>query len=278
MRFIDPSLAARIERAEADLAASAIGRVARRAGGERAFVRPLAGGMATYGEPSSPLNKVVGAGFGELPDEGALDELEREYAARDCAVQFEVSTLASPELGALLTRRGYVYVGFENVLGLELRSERSTLPPPGVSVTVSPAAELETWLDVVATGFASPDVQGVPTHESFDRDALRRVMRDFASGETVVRYLARRGGQLAGGGTVNLFRGIAQLCGAATLPEHRRHGVQSALLARRLADCARAGCELAVVTTQPGSKSQQNVERHDFRLLYGRAVLTRKPN
>jgi hypothetical protein len=67
--------------------------------------------------------------------------------------------------------------------------------------------------------------------------------------------------------------GVAQLTGAATVPAHRRHGVQTALLAARLADAARTGCDIAVVTTQPGSKSQQNVQRQGFDLLYTRAVL-----
>ena len=37
------------------------------------------------------------------------------------------------------------------------------------------------------------------------------------------------------------------------------------------------GCDLAVVTTQPGSKSQENVQRRGFELLYTRAVLVLEP-
>ena len=62
--------------------------------------------------------------------------------------------------------------------------------------------------------------------------------------------------------------GVAQLTGRATALEHRRRGVQTALLAARLADAADAGCDIAVVTTAPGSKSQQNVQRQGFHLLY----------
>ncbi len=68
---------------------------------------------------------------------------------------------------------------------------------------------------------------------------------------------------------------MAQLCGAATLPAHRRRGVQGALLAARLAEAREAGCDVAVVTTQPGSKSQENVQRQGFDLLYTRAILVR---
>jgi ribosomal protein S18 acetylase RimI-like enzyme len=73
-----------------------------------------------------------------------------------------------------------------------------------------------------------------------------------------------------------MAEGVAQLTGAATAPTHRRRGVQSALLAARLADAAAAGCDLAVVTTQPASRSQQNVQRRGFDLLYTRAVLVKE--
>lgn len=43
----------------------------------------------------------------------------------------------------------------------------------------------------------------------------------------------------------------------------------------RLAEARDEGCDLAVVTTQPGSKSQENVQRLGFELLYTRAVLVR---
>jgi len=67
------------------------------------------------------------------------------------------------------------------------------------------------------------------------------------------------------------------MCGAATLPAYRRRGVQSALLASRLALARELGCDLAVVTTQPGSKSQGNVQRLGFELAYSRAILVREP-
>jgi hypothetical protein len=53
--------------------------------------------------------------------------------------------------------------------------------------------------------------------------------------------------------------------------------VQRALIAARLRDAAAAGCELAVVTTQPGSTSQANVQRSGFALAYVRAVMNKKP-
>ncbi|MGZ5378887.1 MAG: GNAT family N-acetyltransferase, partial [Mycobacterium sp.] len=46
-------------------------------------------------------------------------------------------------------------------------------------------------------------------------------------------------------------------------------------LAARLVDAAAAGCDIAVVTTAPGSKSQENVQRRGFDLLYTRAILVK---
>jgi len=68
--------------------------------------------------------------------------------------------------------------------------------------------------------------------------------------------------------------GFAQFS-AGTAPAFRRRGVQSALLAARVADATAAGCELALVTVQPGSRSQRNVQRRGFDLLYTRATLVR---
>jgi ribosomal protein S18 acetylase RimI-like enzyme len=70
--------------------------------------------------------------------------------------------------------------------------------------------------------------------------------------------------------------GVAQFAGAATAPAHRRRGIQSALLSTRLADAAAAGCDVAVITTQPGSTSQQNAQSRGFDLLYTRAVLVKQ--
>jgi GNAT superfamily N-acetyltransferase len=80
---------------------------------------------------------------------------------------------------------------------------------------------------------------------------------------------------IAGAASIRIADGVALFTGAATAPAHRRRGVQTALLSARLADAAAAGCTIAVVTTAPGSKSQQNVQGRGFHLLYTRAVLVK---
>jgi ribosomal protein S18 acetylase RimI-like enzyme/ketosteroid isomerase-like protein len=272
--FCDTALAGRIERVEAQLIAQS-GEAARRAG-TGGFVIPIAGGVASFAGEGSPFNKVAGLGFGGVPDSAALDEIERAFAACGSPVQIELAHLADPAIGALLTGRGYRLESFENVLGRALTGEPERVLPPGVEVRLSGELESEAWLDVVAEGSTHPDTQGVPWHEEFPREMIIGAERDMAAAGAV-RYAALRDGILAGGATMRIAEGVAQLTGAATAPAHRRRGVHTALLSARLADAAAAGCDVAVIITQPGSKSQQNAQRQGFDLLYPRAVLVKQP-
>jgi ribosomal protein S18 acetylase RimI-like enzyme len=272
--FCDTALAGRIERAEAQLIARASEAARDRPAGAAGFVVPIAGGVASFAEVGSPFNKIAGLGFGGVPSAAALAEVEQEFASRGAPVQAEVASLAAPEISALLTERGYRLVSFENVLGMALNNVPEPVTPPGIEVRPSGAEEFEAWLDVVADASVHPDTQGVPSHEEFSSDDVARAERDMAAAG-VLRYVALRDGVVAGGASFRLAEGIAQLTGAATAPAYRRLGIQTALLAARLAAAVVAGCDIAVVTTQPGSKSQQNVQRRGFDLLYTRAVLVR---
>jgi ribosomal protein S18 acetylase RimI-like enzyme len=269
--FCDTALAARIERAEAELMARA-SEAARRRGLGAGFVVPVAGGVATFAGAGSPFNKVAGLGFGGVPSPSALDEIERAFAACGAPVQIELAHLGDPAVGAWLTGRGYRLVSFENVLGLGLDSGPERVTPAGVEVRPSGDGEFGEWLEAVVDGVIHPDTEGLPAHEEFPRDIIVNAERDLVAAGAV-RYAALRDGVMAGGATMRLGGGIAQLTGAATRPAHRRRGVQTALLAARLADAAAAGCDIAVVTTQPGSVSQHNVQRRGFDLLYTRAIL-----
>jgi len=271
--FAGTDLSSRVERVERSLIEAGARAAAQRDPQERVVVLPLGSGLAVWVGAGSPLDKVVGIGMdGDFAD-AELDEVEEAFADRDTPVQFEVSTLADPAVVDRLTRRGYVLVGFENVLGLRLDRDRRAQVADGVEIHDVGPADFDTWSSVVVDGFATPDTQGVAAHEDFPREIIERVQRDLSATPGFAASLARISGTPAGGASLRCSEGVAQLCGAATLPEFRRRGVQASLLATRLASAAAAGCDLAVVTTAPGSKSQQNVQRLGFQLLYARAIL-----
>lgn len=63
---------------------------ARKGGDDRTLILPISGGMSVYGGPNSPMNKVIGLGLDGPIDLETLEEIEREWGARDEAVRVEV--------------------------------------------------------------------------------------------------------------------------------------------------------------------------------------------
>ena len=276
------TMAARIERAEANVARQFAERT--RDGGKDVLIEPIAGTTAVYGGPGEPFNKIVGLGFGTALDEDALARLEAIYDARHAEMRVEQATLADPAVAAMLTRRGYALIGYENVLGLALTPEliaeatrlRHEDEALGIAVTRARPDQIGLWSETAIEGFMNPDsFDGPPPTETFDREALREVYAEYGVMPGCVLYFASLGGEIAGVGFARIDDGLLQLAGAATLPAHRRRGVQSAVLRARLVEGAAEGCDLAVVTVEPASKSQHNAQRAGFALLYSRAVLVR---
>lgn len=281
MLFATSSLAARIERAEAAVARQFAEQA--RAAGKDVLIEAIGGTTAIYGGPGEPFNKVVGLGFGSPVDADALSRLEAVYDARDGEIRVEQATLADPSVATLLTRRGYELVGYENVMGLALTPEavarlsRDDDPAREIAITHARPDEIGVWAETAIEGFMNPDTfDGPPPTETFDRQALRDTYAHYGELPGCILYFASRGGEIAGVGFARIDNGLVQLAGAATLPAHRRRGVQSALLRTRLIEAAAHGCDLAVVTVEPASKSQQNMQRTGFALLYPRAVLVRR--
>lgn len=241
-----------------------------------AFCEGLAGGLACYIAPDSPANKVAGLGFEGLPTDEQFDAIEARFKAQNCPVTVEFASLADASVAAALCDRGYRCVGFENVLGRALKSiEESYVLPDGARITPSPDDELARWLDVTVAGFLSPDTEGVTPHEEFEHGPLRRDMGAFASMPGMSRLIVTRHNEDAAGASLWIHNATAVFCGASVLPAHRRHGIQTALIAQRLRFAKASGCTQAVVTTSPGSKSQQNMQRHGFAMLYTRAIFTK---
>ncbi len=270
--FADRALAARIELAEARLSESVVHAVARARPESRCLVTPIAGGLAAYGGAASPVNKVIGIGLGGPLDAGQIAEVEEAWRERNEPVRVELANLADPSVGEALSARGYRLHGFENVLG---RTVEDLTDPPGrgISVELLHEQDLRTWLDIAVTAFLNLDGTGSVADEALPRAELERVLADFTGAPGFTRYLARIDGRPVGEAVLRIDGHLAQIAGAGTLPPFRGRGVQKALLHRRLADARRQGCDLAVVTTSPGTRSQENVMRRGFQLLYTRAIL-----
>jgi hypothetical protein len=276
--FADVTLAARIDKAESRLTSVAAEAIRDAGLQKRVIVIPIAGGQAVYAGPSAPMNKLIGLGFDGPLDLPVLREVEREWRDRAEPVRVEISNLADPTVSEALTERGYRLRGFENVLGRQLKTLEPLRLEPELTVEIAQETDTKTWMDIAVSSFSELDGTGSGPDDSVSREELKRLLSEFMVVPGFVRYLGRIDGQPVGEAALRLDQGLAQLCGAGTLPEFRGRGMQKALLARRLFDARAAGCDLAVVTTAPGSRSQANVMQRGFELLYTRAVLVRTWN
>ncbi|BCS34195.1 hypothetical acetyltransferase, GNAT family protein [Luteitalea sp. TBR-22] len=267
------AIAERVEAAETRLSLAMLD-VTRREGDASAFAVPVGRGAAVYCGPGAPMTKVIGAGIGVPLTEDDVDRVEAAFAPTGESPGWEIATLG--DLGSVrrLERRGYGLQRIELVLGCDIPALLPQVLPDGILVTQGRDAD---WAHIAVAGFAAAEtVEGreAPA-ESYDTSILERVVAQFAGVREMRRYVAILGAEAAGAASARVDGELYQLCGAATLPTHRRRGVQSALLSARLEDARAAGCTLAVVTVEPGSRSQANVQRRGFVPLYSRLVMAR---
>ena len=272
--FADIALGARIDRAEGRFC-STLARGGPANPRDGSMVMPISGGVAIFAGPSSPMNKVIGAGFDAPLDLEALAGVEAAWAGRQEPVRIELATLTDPGMVSALSDRGYRLRGFENVLARRLDDLDGSEVHPGIDIELVPDSDLDEWFTTAVDAFANMDGTGSVADETMPRDELERALREVLGAPGMTRYLARIEGRPAGEAALNVDDGLALLAGSGTAPSYRGRGVQKALVQRRLHDARRAGCDLAIVVTAPGSRSQDNVMRRGFELLYSRAILVR---
>jgi hypothetical protein len=262
-------LARRVDRAEIDFCA-----LATMLGAPDAATLERGGGLAVYGAPASPVNKMLGLGLGADVTDDDLDAVEQFYAERNCPVQIELCPLATSDLAPRLTRRGYVLQAFENELARPAPSE-PVPSPSGADIIVEAGAGELPWLRIVSEGFSAPDraVSGGSPVPSDAVTAIGDVMRQFCHPE-IVRYVAHVDGHAAAGALSFVRDGVLGVFGTATLPAFRRRGLQAAIVARAVND-ARGRADLVIATTEPGSISQRTFERLGFQVVYTRAILVK---
>jgi GNAT superfamily N-acetyltransferase len=263
--FVDLDIARRLEMAETILP-DCVEALRHCAPADPIAAEEIAGGVAFFGGMNYPANQAVGMGFYGRVSASDMDRVEYFYRARGVPSTIVLSPMADASLCVLLGKRGYRIAEFNSVLIRRLSPAELFNSPDSIKIERVSAATLEPWMQAISRGFA----EQIAVDEA--------VFGGFAALPGALAFLARIEDKVVGGcgGRIVPEARIAALFGTATLPEFRRRGVQSALIARRLHEATRAGCEYAVVSTQPGSGSQRNMERRGFRLAYTKVVMMRE--
>jgi GNAT superfamily N-acetyltransferase len=141
-------------------------------------------------------------------------------------------------------------------------TEPAAADSSNIKVRVAGTSEARLWSEISARGWSHD-------HPEF-ADFLLELGEVTAAREHTVCFLAELDGVPGAAGALCLHEGAALFAGAATVPEMRRRGLQSALLRERMRYAFAHGCDLAMMAAQPGSNSQRNAERSGFRIAYTR--------
>lgn len=262
--MIDRDVALRLERAQYEGFAQMAGELARLEPSLQVHVsRPRGGCLFVMGR-GWPVNRAYGVGLEGPVDDALIAAIEAVFEAAAVPPAFEICPLEHPSLAERLAARGYRRRG---VMRLYAAAPRRMPPVPGVAVEPVDARHAATYETVVARGFAERDA-GEPGLE------MRIFARAAAHGDSMA-WLARVGGEPAGGGALGITNGVAGLFGASTLPRFRRRGVQRALLSARMNAALDAGADLISVRTQSETGSERNVVRAGFALVHEQAIWER---
>jgi GNAT superfamily N-acetyltransferase len=259
--IVSQHAAARVEQVDSDYLRVRVGALAQLPGNPcGAVVRQIADayGFLVQALPNPLFNHVAGL---SAESAGHLADLAGWYGSHGMPLRVDVTPAqASPELLAALTAHGLSQTGFYAGLYTEALSAAA---PDLDGHTSLDAADPEEFVRIYVQGFGFP----AQRHE-----AMAASMHVLAGRKDTSFYRARIGAHTAGVGLLFLSGRVGYLATAATLPEYRGRGVQTALIRHRLHAASEAGCDLLVGHAAAGSGSQRTMERCGLRLAYTKAI------
>jgi len=260
MLFSDLALARRLEGAEGHACVQFAAARRKLFADSRACWMECAGAQIVFDGIDSPVTQTFGLGLLEELTEASLDKIERFFLDRGAPVDHEVCPLAGIATLNLLCARRYRPIEISSVMYRTVEKPE----PGGITVRVAGPADAQIWADVSARGWAwahkNPELLGFM--KQFGAIAFAR--------EQSPCFLAELDGRPGAAGSLSIHDGVALFAGAATVPEMRRRGLQSALLQERLRYAFDHGCDLAMMVAEAGGESQRNAERRGFRIAYTR--------
>lgn len=226
------------------------------------------GGHLVFVARRSLVGRAHGLGFaGEVKPED-IEHVEDFYFRHEADAQVDVCPYADPSLFESLNQRGFQVAEFNQTLARWIAPHETFKPVcAGFEVRRVTKTEGPEWSAILARVFLGDQ------EPSFDRFFV-----PWVSHENAICLGVFVDGKIVGGagGLIVRQHRMAGVFGAATLPEFRGRGIQTALLQERLQIVQKAGCDLAVTLTMPGTSSQRNAERAGFRTAYTKVVVVKR--
>ncbi|WP_327589545.1 GNAT family N-acetyltransferase [Nonomuraea sp. NBC_00507] len=225
----------------------------------------IGGGVALSvgNDPTGFWSKALGFGFAEPVTRDLIGRVVDFYRAQDskgAVVQIAPSALP-PNWNEICAEYGLRPDSYWVKLAAPVEDFRAGQSTLRVS-PVAPESALE-WATVTFRGFGMPE------------DGFAEMMAGSVANPDVRPFAAWDGDAMVATGTLLVRGEIGSLNAGATLPGHRNQGAQSALLATRAEEAAKAGCRWLIAETGlpaqgESNPSLNNLLRSGFRPLYSR--------
>jgi ribosomal protein S18 acetylase RimI-like enzyme len=217
--------------------------------------------FATKGIPGPSYNKVLGITDRDTP---FLEEIIDFYRKKNIPCIFElIPGCVTDELFQALSTKGGYQKGFHTALYRNLIEEQEVAMNINIQIRELEIDEFMLFGQIYCKGFGMPDFLSRGVAEN------NQVLYENKKWK---HYLATIDGETAGVGVLFLSDNTANLAAAATLPEYRGKGCQSALINRRISDAIKDNCELIVGQAVFASTSMTNMQRQGMQIAYTKAI------
>ncbi|BBI36468.1 N-acetyltransferase [Cohnella abietis] len=261
---INDELAKRIEQSEVDFFTSRISSIGERSGNPEGVEIKRLGHVTAYYIRTMPwgiFNCVKGFSHEDI---NKLEEIIQFYRKRERVFQLDINPMGcTPQMLKYLAESGLQQVGFHSVL-YGLPSRESPRLPTEISIReVDNEMDFEQYAEIHCIGSG----MSITHKHHFVENNIGLLGR---SGWKI--YMAFLNHKPAAVAVMHISNNIASCTLAATVPEFRRNGLQTALLQRRMYEAHLANCDLVVAQASFGSTSQNNMERAGMQMAWTRAV------
>jgi hypothetical protein len=218
----------------------------------------LAGACVAYSGSDVPLTCAIGVGTSSPVDGKDIAVIETFYDSLNSPVRIAISGRTHVGVNSLLGSRGYKAGALMENWWMPLTGIAAQPIPDNIEVTPATMDDAELWVRTVAAGFQETDG---PIDEYKLPPAMIDTFYCFGFADGARPFLARRNGEVAGGGVFHVNGDTAHLRTTSCRFLHRRNGVQSALLNVRLQWALKAGCRFAFSSTAGIGTSARNLQR-----------------
>ncbi|MBD3109247.1 GNAT family N-acetyltransferase [Bacillus sp. AGMB 02131] len=213
--------------------------------------------------PGPSFNTVKGLKQG---DEEQIERIIEFYRQKEIPVRIELTPAhASSELLTCLSKAGFYHNDFHTTLYSHLPKdeEPNQINEQKIMIRKLESNEFDIFAEIYTKAFQMP---------SFLKSGVAKNNEILYHNKHWTFYIADYENEPAGIGVLFIKDGIANLAAAATLPELRNKGIQSALIRERINEAKLQDCDFIVGQARFGSVSQNNMEREGLAIAYTKAI------